>query len=211
MQVKMTSQSFVFGNHKIKLFVPDAEAIQHLHIRQSNPAAALYWAKIWPAAKALCSFLADKPAYIQNKTVLELAAGLGMPSLLAANYARSVCCSDAFAEAVVCMNQSIAASPFTNIKAVQYNWNELPPGITADVLLLSDINYNPPDFHQLEKLVHQFLQQQTTIIISTPQRLMAKPFLETLMVFVTHHTVVEVTEDNTTTICSIFVLEQPAD
>ncbi len=68
-----------------------------------------------------------------------------------------------------------------NVTGKVLNWNQLPHDITADVLILSDINYGPNQFDRLNKVLQWFLQKGTTILISTPQRLMAKPFIEKLL------------------------------
>ena len=36
------------------------------------------------------------------------------------------------------------------------HWQQLPKGLTADVLLLSDINYNPSDFDALNQMLQYF-------------------------------------------------------
>lgn len=47
-----------------------------------------YWSKCWPSAIALSNFIAKNQALIQDKQVLELATGLGLPSLVAARFAK---------------------------------------------------------------------------------------------------------------------------
>ena len=77
-----------------------------------------YWAQVWPSAYALCEFIATQPEWLQNKKVLELAAGLGLPSLLAAQVATEVVCSDHVPAAVELMQQSIEKNQLTNIKVL---------------------------------------------------------------------------------------------
>ncbi len=182
-------QKFQFGNDTIELFVPDAAHIQNSYRQQlkNNPSlTAPYWSQLWAASHALAGFLANNTAYIYNKKVLELAAGLALPSLVAAQYASEVVCSDYVPEAVALMQQSIIHNRLTNVQSSLIDWNHLPHDIATDVLLLSDINYEPTAFDTLLHVVQSFLAKNTTVILATPQRIMAKPFIEKLLAWCVH-------------------------
>ncbi len=191
--------------------VPDENILQQWYKNEANknPSAVFpYWGKVWPAAKAVCSFIAEHPHMVENKKVVELAAGLGMPSLLAASFAKEVTCSDYATEAVEVMDASIKENMLQNISASVLDWNHLPEDLTADVLLLSDINYEPESFKTLYNVLLRFLNNNTTVLLSTPQRLMAKPFIEQLLPFCKQQEEVLITDDETETMCSVFVLQK---
>ncbi len=137
-----------------------------------------YWGKCWPAASALSAFLAKNTSLIQDKTVIEFAAGLGLPSLVAATYARNIICSDYLSEPLSFVNRSAAANGISNIETRIINWQDLPAELKAEVVLLSDVNYDPAAFDALDRLVSFFLKQGALIILGTPQRIMAKSFVE---------------------------------
>ena len=173
-----------FGASTIQLQIPDDGYIQQKYKTEKLNDKATpfpYWARIWPSSIALCEFIAGNPVYIQNKNVLELAAGLGLPSLLSAPFAANVIASDYLPEAVGFIRQSAAVNNFQNIECRLIDWNAIDESITADVLLLSDINYAPAAFEQLFKVVYSFIMKGSTILLSTPQRLSAKSFLEKLL------------------------------
>lgn len=210
MQLQTQVQTFQFGEYQFEALIPDAAALQQWYQQQLKAdeyAPAPYWAQVWAAAYALCNFLAERNELIQNKTVVELAAGLGLPSLLAAKTASSVLCSDVSADAVQLMQQSIAQNKLGKCTARVIDWNELPEDITADVILLSDINYEPQVFATLYKVLVSFLEEGTTIILSTPQRLMAKPFIEQLQPFIAESFSATITTIEPHTDCSVFVLK----
>ena len=71
----------------------------------------------------------------------------------------------------------------SNVACRVLDWNHLPDDLMADVLLLSDINYDPEQFAVLHQVLQRFLRQGTVILLATPQRLMAKPFIEKLLPF----------------------------
>jgi predicted nicotinamide N-methyase len=120
---------------------------------------------------------------VQHQNVLELAAGLGLPTFVAARYAQSVCCSDYLEEAVATMARTAQHLQLSNVTSQVLDWNHLPDDLTADVLLLCDVNYDPDQFARLYHVLQRFLRQGTLILLSTPQRLMAKPFIEKLLPF----------------------------
>jgi methyltransferase-like protein 23 len=168
--------------YTIDLFIPDPAEVQKRY-RQQQQAAFPHWSKLWPAALAMSDHIHQHPELVQGKNVLELAAGLGLPSFVAARYARAVCCSDFLQDAVSTMEKSAQHLQLSNVTCRLLNWNDLPEALTADVLLLSDINYDPEQFDVLYTVLLRFLKQGTVILLSTPQRLMAKPFIERLLDF----------------------------
>jgi predicted nicotinamide N-methyase len=191
-------QTFYFGNKTVQLYVPNPLQVQQNFTQQLkvNPATiSPYWSQVWPSAISLCEFLERHPEFIQHKKVLELAAGLGLPSLLAAAYAKEVHCSDYIQEAVDIAQQSISYNKLTNIHCSLLDWNHLPENLTADVLLLSDINYEQAAFEILFNVLQRFLNNGSTIILSTPQRIMAKPFIERLLPWCIHQEEIVVQEN----------------
>ncbi len=177
-------QRFEWPEGQVELFVPDIAKLREAYYRQRQlmPGTPFpYWAQLWPAALAMTGFLQQHPYFILGKKVLELAAGLGLPSMVAAHYAHTVCCSDHQPEAVAVMQQSAGHNRLSNISCRVLDWNNLPAGLVADVLLLSDINYEPETFEQLYSVLQRFIMQGTMVLLSTPQRLMAKPFIERLL------------------------------
>ena len=211
MQLQTQVQTFQFGEYRFDAVIPVADALQQWYQQQlktDEHTPAPYWAQVWAASYALCNFLAERNELIQHKTVVELAAGLGLPSFLAAQTASSVLCSDVSSDAVKLMQQSIAENKFNNCTAKVLDWNELPTELSADVLLLSDINYEPEVFATLYNVLVSFLEKGITIILSTPQRLLAKPFIEQLQPFITERFSETITAVEPHTDCSVFVLKK---
>lgn len=200
-------QSFCFNNKEIQLLIPDSKAIhQHyLQVKESE-GKMFYWARLWPASIALCRFIADNENLFQHKKVAEIAAGLGLPSLLAAHYSKEVNCSDYNADAVNLMKQSVALNGLNNVECSVIDWHNIPEGFCPDVILLSDINYDPIEFIVLQQLITSFIQKGITVILCTPQRLVAKAFVEPLLHFCKQQENYSIDMDNIITETSLFVL-----
>jgi predicted nicotinamide N-methyase len=76
------------------------------------------------------------------------------------------------------------------------------------VIILSDVNYDPTQFETLTKLIEKFIHQGSTVILSTPQRIMASPFVLALSEFIIADYVELVDENGVTKEISILVLSK---
>jgi len=198
-------KSFSFGNLNIKLWVPSLAALRN-SFPKSDSDDFPYWAKLWPSAVVMANFITENPAVIKGKKIVEIAAGLGLPGIVAAHFASNVVISDYLPEAVAMIQSSVAANELKNVDCPLLNWTSLPDSLTADVLLLSDINYDPAAFEVLYEVLIRFLENGTTIVLATPQRLMAKPFIERFMPFCIQQS--EAQTDDELTFISIFVFQK---
>ncbi|MDH7462143.1 methyltransferase [Chitinophagaceae bacterium 26-R-25] len=210
MSDKLSLEIVEFGDTSIKLYVPGYGYVKQKYEESKLSAVGAhfpYWAKIWPAAIGMCNFINAHSSLIRGKKVVELAAGLGLPSLLAAVYAAEVCCSDYLQDAIDVIDRSIAINEFNNIYTRLLNWHHLPDNLHADVLLLSDVNYDEEEFSALYKVLERFINSGTTIILSTPQRLMAKSFIGRLLPWVARQEEMEINVPEKTFV-SIFLLKK---
>ena len=171
----------------LTLYIPDPERVKCTYeelLGQDQSTPFPFWAKIWPSAIALTSFLQREPDWIKNKTVLELGAGIGLPSFVMAHYAKTMIISDHAVEAVALMNKNIQHLQLNHTKAICLDWNHFPDDVTAETILLSDINYAPDQFEPLLQLIRKFIDKGSVIILSTPQRINITPFAESLQPYI---------------------------
>jgi predicted nicotinamide N-methyase len=170
-----------FNDLVISLWIPDQKALQIAQESKEEKTSFPFWAKLWPSAMILTEFMQDHPHWVSQKKVLELAAGLGLPSLYAAHFASSVLCSDYDKNAVAFINENIALNAIHNMEATVINWCHLPDELEWDVLLMSDVNYDPDSFEMLLQLLLRCLANGKTILLSTPQRLAGKAFITAIL------------------------------
>lgn len=183
MELSLNLITIEIGSLKIDMYVPDPEAVRQKYEEDKimDPEAPFpFWAKIWPSALAMAEYLQRNGDLLKGKKVLEMAAGLGLPSIVAAIYAEQVCCSDYMQDAVNIEKKNMVLNQLVNVDCRLYNWRHLPDDLSADILLLSDVNYEPAEFAQLIAVCQKFLLNGTTIILSTPGRIMAKDFIDRL-------------------------------
>lgn len=198
-------------NNNLSIYIPVETQVQLIYSKMLNEQKATpfpFWAKIWPAAKAMVAFLQKEPQWITNKKVLEIGAGIGLPSFAIANQAASIIISDYSTDAVELIQKNINYLKIKNASATCLDWNHFPLNISAEIILLSDINYEPSQFDALNNLVQYFLQQGSTLIIATPQRIMATPFVHMLQPNIKEMYTQEVEQENQLLEISICILQQ---
>ena len=200
--MQIALESFTIGDKAISIFVPDSVAIQKKFHHQHAP----YWTQVWHAAVGLCIFLQQHPDYIKNKTVLELGAGLGLPGIVAATIAKHVSITDKSKAAVTIVQQSVLLQQLKNVSCKVVDWNDSKGRLIPEVVLLSDINYEPDAFAPLLSMINYFLENNCTIILSTPQRLMAKAFIEQVLVNCANQATISVLLREKKEDISVFVL-----
>jgi predicted nicotinamide N-methyase len=195
----------------IELYVPDPDSVRAWHERQLriNPAARFpFWAKLWPSSIALAEYIMQNSSVIAGRTVLEIAGGLGLPALAAAPYAKRVIYTDIEAAAVQLFAQLFTRRQLANLDAFMLDWNVFPPDLSADFLLLSDVNYDGSSFESLHKLIHRFLDQGSVVILSTPMRLIGRDFILPLLPYTIDQQVKTITWSGIDTMITVLMLKR---
>ena len=193
------------------IYIPDYEKVKEIYtsLLNSDPNTPFpFWAKLWPSSIALLDVLKAHPHLIQNKHVLEIGAGIGLPSLMMAGVTRLIQISDYDLEAVALLQKNIEHLELQNAEAFQLDWNAIPENIQPDVVLLSDVNYDPTQFDLLICLIEKFMRQGSSIILSTPQRIMASPFVQNLESYIQARYEALVDENGISKEISILVLSK---
>lgn len=196
---------------ELAIYIPDYEQVKEIYeaILIDHPAEPFpYWAKLWPSSIALVQYLKANTIWIEHKNVLEIGAGLGLPSFLIAGYANSVQVSDYAPEAVELLEKNIQHLQLNNVQAMELDWNRVPNSVNTDVVLLSDVNYNPSQFDGLLQLISKLIAEGTVILLSTPQRIMASPFVNAIQELVKQSHVEIVNENGKSIEISILVLSK---
>ncbi len=196
---------------EMAIYIPDYEQVKQVYaslikIEPNSPFP--FWAKLWPSSIALVNVLENNPNWIRDKHVLELGAGIGLPSLMLAGFVKSIQVSDYADEAVELLQKNIAHLNLMNVQALQLDWNHLPISLQPDVLILSDVNYDPSQFDTLIQIITSKILDGCTVLLATPQRIMASPFVQALETYI-QTTYVEVVNENASAIeISILVLSK---
>ncbi len=108
------------------------------------------------------------------------------------------------------VQQSALHLGLKNVITKTLNWKDALQEPLPELVLLSDVNYEPAVFEELKQVLLLYLTQKVPVIISTPQRLVAREFIMELMPYSSLQWNCIVPLHNKKTGVSIFVLEREA-
>lgn len=110
---------------------------------------------VWPCAVVLAQYLWMHREELRGKKMLELSAGVSLPGVVAARCGAVVILSDA-ADRPACLEncrRSCEANDLGDVPVVGVSWGEISPDLVLlpelDVILGSDVFYNPEDFEDV--------------------------------------------------------------
>ena len=195
------TEYFVIGDNTITLQLPEENAVQTWYRQQDQQLSFPFWARIWPAAKALTQYLASHPEYYTDKDVVEFGAGIGLPALFTAPSAKNVLMTDHADDAIHWFNQ-YHIQQYNNVQYQHFDWYQQKAWPPAGCVLLSDVNYRDGDFKALLNLIEHYSKQQAVILLSTPQRIIARDFVQIIAPYVKTETSIEIDEHT----ISVYVL-----
>lgn len=167
---------------ELDLLIPDPKQVEQGYRIANGKMPFPYWSKIWPSGVALANWLREEPQRVEGKLVLELGAGLGLPSLIAAPYAEHVIISDHVPGALAWSRLNVRALSLPNVECRLINWHqdEVPH---VNVLLMSDVGYDPLDFERLQRLISNQLKTGGSVLLAVPERSVSVIFIEMLQEF----------------------------
>jgi predicted nicotinamide N-methyase len=140
--------------------------------------------------------------------VLEIGAGIGMPSFNIATQTKKIIISDYAPYAVTLIQKKIKHLKLTNALALGIDWNNVSEDIIADTIILSDTNYEPEAHKNLVLLIEKFIHKGSTIILATPNRLSSNPFIEGVSNYIYSSKNYKILENESLTEIVVMVLKE---
>ena len=131
-----------------------------------------YWAELWPSGVALAEHVATLD--VRGLRVLELGAGLGLPSLAAALGGADVLATD-WADDAVALLRANAERNHVRLRVESARWDEPDRfGTGWDYVLAADVLYEQRNADQLLELLPRLGAAE--ILVAEPGRPFASPF-----------------------------------
>ena len=162
------------GRELTLLRPPDAEALLDEEAFEHEEFLP-YWAELWPSGLALARHVAALA--LPGLRVVELGAGLGLPSLAAALAGARVLATDWAPDAVALLRRNAAANGI-ELEVERVSWAE-PDVLLArglfDVALAADVLYERRNVETLVALLPRLAAQA---LVADPRRPAAAEFLE---------------------------------
>jgi predicted nicotinamide N-methyase len=140
-----------------------------------------YWAELWASALAMSQYLVQSKMDWSGKKVLEIGAGLGLPSIVAGKLgATDVTISDYLPEAVVFAEKNWYKNNLHPANFITMDWRNPDIAFAADILLAADIAYEQRMFEFLPLAFKTLSKKGGTILLSEPNRGFAQIFMKKL-------------------------------
>jgi predicted nicotinamide N-methyase len=136
-----------------------------------------YFGILWPSAVGLSNFLGEHPELVRGKSVLELGAGLGLPSLVARHLGGEVLATDYHPQAEEYFLRNCRHSSVT-CTYERLNWRTgARAGEQFDLVLGSDVLYESKHPGEIVLGLMNFLKPGGQIVLADPGRAYQQKFL----------------------------------
>ena len=175
----LTETSYTFGGHSFTfLSVLDSYAL----LDRISPEEFIkdeqmpYWAEIWPSAITLSSFIADELS-LEGLSVVEIGAGVGMASIVAAWKGATVLTTDYSPEALRFARYNSLKNRVT-LACQRLDWRLVQCPEQFDMLFAADVLYERVNLLPVVTAIDKLLKPGGVAYIADPRRRMAEQFLE---------------------------------
>ncbi len=135
-----------------------------------------YWAEIWPSALALSEFLSESVP-LNGVRIIEIGAGTGLVSVVAASLGASVLATDYSTEALRFIRCN-ALKNAARIDIGQLDWRNVRQEERFDMLLAADVLYERVNLLPILLSIERLLKPGGCAYIADPRRRLAEQFLE---------------------------------
>ena len=175
----LTETLYTFGAHSFSfLSVRDSYAL----LDRISPEEFIkdeqmpYWAEIWPSAITLSSYIADELS-LKGLRVIEIGAGVGMASTVAAWKGASVLATDYSLEALRFVRYNSLRNSVTFENDRLY-WRLVKCREKFDLLFAADVLYERVNLHPIVTAIDKLLKPDGVAYLADPRRRLAEQFLE---------------------------------
>jgi predicted nicotinamide N-methyase len=134
-----------------------------------------YWAEIWPSAISLSTFIADELS-LEGLRAVEIGAGVGMASIVAAWKGAGVLVTDYSLEALRFVRYN-AVKNRVNIETARLDWRHVQCSEQFDLLFAADVLYERVNLLPIIYAIDKLLKPDGVAYIADPRRRLAEQFL----------------------------------
>jgi predicted nicotinamide N-methyase len=135
-----------------------------------------YWAEIWPSAITLASFIADELP-LEGLRAVEIGAGVGMVSVVAAWKGAGVVATDYSLEALRFVRYN-AMKNSVDLSVERLDWRLVKCSEQFDLLFAADVLYERVNLLPVIFAIDKLLKPGGVAYIADPRRRLAEQFLE---------------------------------
>jgi len=137
------------------------------------------WAKIWKASWVLSAYLADTPVE-PDKRFLEVGAGVGLVSIVAASFGHQITMTEYNPDALNFARDNAHLNNCSGLPIRKLDWHRPRLSGRFDMIVASEITYRKADFSSLIQLFRSYLQPRGQIILASEMRKTGKDLFDFL-------------------------------
>ena len=137
------------------------------------------WAKIWRASWVLADYLAAMPV-AAKRNFLELGAGLGLVSIVAASFGHRITMSEYNYDALQFARANAYINDCPKLPVVELDWNRPQLPGRYDYIVASEVTYKKEDCRPLVNLLKACLKPKGEVILAGEMRKSSMDFYKEL-------------------------------
>ena len=135
------------------------------------------WAKIWKASWVLSGYLADMPVR-PGKRLLEIGAGVGLVSIVAASFGHQIIMTEYNPDALNFAHANAHLNNCPDLPIQKLDWYRPQLDGKFDLIVASEVTYKQADFAALMQLFRSHLKPQGQIILASEMRKTGKALFD---------------------------------
>ncbi len=137
------------------------------------------WAKIWQASWVLADYIAKIPVESKKK-FLEIGAGAGLVSVVAASFGHRITLTESNPDALLFSRANAFINGCPQLPILALDWNRPRLAETFDYIVASEVTYKKKDLGPLMKLFKTCLNPDGEVILVGEIKRVAKDFYKIL-------------------------------
>ncbi len=135
-----------------------------------------YWAEIWPAAVVLSEFILEELS-VEGKRIIELGAGVGVASIVAASAGADVLSTDYSEEAIRFIRLNAGKNNVV-LDTARLDWRFVQLEKRFNVLFAADVLYERTNLLPVIFAMDKLIEENGCAYIADPRRRLAQQFLD---------------------------------
>ena len=162
-------EPFTHGAFSVRMLLPRAaeELIDEAEFEADERLP--YWADLWPSARALTRHLLDAGEPPRGR-IVELGAGVALPSLALRSMGASVVASDYYDEALRFAAVNAERNGLPPLPTLHLDWRDPPAGPPYDLVLAADVLYERRNAEALRDLLPRIVAPGGQVLLADPGR-----------------------------------------
>ena len=165
---EVREEPFAHGDFRVRMLLPRAADALIDEAEFEADERMPYWADLWPSARGLTRHLLDRPPTARR--ILELGAGVALPSLTLRNLGADPLVTDYYADALRFADANAARNGLAPLRTALLDWRDPPAGDQWDLVVAADVVYEQRNGEALAELLPKILADGGQMLLADPGR-----------------------------------------